>query len=57
MDQILAEVQDGTFASEWIAENQVGRPHYHQLKTAEETHAIETVGAPLRGLFSWAEDR
>jgi len=56
MEAILTEVQDGTFAGEWIAENQVGRPHYHQLKTAEETHDIETVGAPLRDLFSWAED-
>ena len=56
MEAILEEVQDGTFAGEWIAENQVGRPHYHKLKAAEETHQIEAVGAPLRSLFSWAEE-
>ena len=56
MDQILAKVQNGSFATEWIAENRMGRPHYHQLKAAEETHQIEAVGAPLRSLFSWAEE-
>ena len=56
MQSILQEVQDGTFAAEWIAENQVGRPHYNKLKAAEEAHQIEAVGAPLRELFSWAED-
>ncbi|RLM57223.1 ketol-acid reductoisomerase [Halobellus sp. Atlit-31R] len=57
MEEVLEEVQDGTFAREWIAENQTGRPSYTQLKHAEETHEIEQVGEPLRDLFAWgAED-
>ncbi|POG54928.1 ketol-acid reductoisomerase [Haloferax marisrubri] len=56
MEEILEEVQDGTFAREWILENQAGRPSYSQLKDAEENHHIEQVGAPLRDLFAWADD-
>jgi ketol-acid reductoisomerase len=56
MEEILEEVQNGTFAREWIAENQAGRPSYTQLKSAEENHHIEGVGRPLRSLFAWAED-
>ena len=53
MDTVLEEVQDGTFAREWISENRAGRPSYTQLKHAEETHHIEQVGEPLRDLFAW----
>jgi len=56
MEEVLEEVQDGTFAREWIAENQAGRPSYTQLKHAEETHDIEEVGEPLRDLFAWEGD-
>ena len=55
MEDILEEVQDGTFARQWILENQAGRPNYDQLRTAEENHEIEEVGEELRGLFSWAD--
>jgi len=55
MEEILEEVQDGTFARQWILENQAGRPNYDQLRTAEENHEIEEVGEELRGLFSWAD--
>ena len=50
---VKEEVQDGTFAREWISENRAGRPSYTQLKHAEETHHIEQVGEPLRYLFAW----
>ncbi|AFK19277.1 ketol-acid reductoisomerase [Haloferax mediterranei ATCC 33500] len=56
MEEVLEEVQDGTFAREWILENQAGRPSYTQLKEAEENHDIEQVGEPLRDLFSWADE-
>jgi ketol-acid reductoisomerase len=56
MEEMLEDVQDGTFAREWIAENQAGRPSYTQLKHAEETHHIEQVGEPLRDLFAWADE-
>jgi ketol-acid reductoisomerase len=55
MEEVLEGVQDGTFAREWIAENQAGRPSYTQLKHAEETHHVEQVGEPLRDLFAWGE--
>ena len=55
MEEVLEEVQDGTFAREWIGENQTGRPSYTQLREAERTHEVEEVGARLRDLFSWEE--
>ncbi|MFW5964647.1 MAG: ketol-acid reductoisomerase [Natronomonas sp.] len=55
MEEVLEEVQDGTFAKEWITENQAGRPSYKQLRTAEKNHDIEDVGEDLRALFAWGE--
>ena len=56
MEEVLEGVQDGTFAREWISENQAGRPSYTQLKHAEENHQIEQVGEPLRDLFAWEDE-
>ncbi len=53
MAQILAEIQDGTFAKEWILENQAGRPVYNALKRMDEEHLIEEVGAELRKMMPW----
>ncbi|MFH1647194.1 MAG: ketol-acid reductoisomerase, partial [Chloroflexota bacterium] len=53
MRQILAEVQDGSFAREWILENQDGRPMYSALKRMDEEHPIEIVGAALRKMMPW----
>jgi ketol-acid reductoisomerase len=53
MARILREVQDGTFAREWILENQAGRPVYNALKRAEENHPIEVVGRQLRAMMPW----
>ncbi len=53
MCQILSEIQDGTFAKEWILENQVGRPVYTALKRMEEDHPIEIVGKELRKMMPW----
>ena len=55
MEDVLEAVQDGTFAREWIAENQANRPAYKQLRQAEKDHEIETVGRNLRALFAWGE--
>src|SRR3972149_139227 len=43
MEQILSEIQDGTFAKEWILENQAGRPVFNALKRLEAEHPIEIV--------------
>ena len=56
MRQLLAEVQDGTFAREWILENQAGRPVYNALKRQNEEHPIEIVGKELRKMMSWLKE-
>ena len=53
MEQILAEIQDGTFAKEWILENQAGRPVYNALKRRGAEHPIEIVGKELREMMPW----
>ncbi len=56
MEEVLEGVQDGTFAREWISENQTGRPSYKRLREAEQNHEIEAVGEDLRALFAWGEE-
>jgi ketol-acid reductoisomerase len=51
MKKILGEIQDGTFAKEWVAEDEAGRPNYKALKAKGEAHQIETVGKELRSLM------
>ena len=49
MRAVLADIQDGTFAARWIAENDAGRPEFERLRAADHDHLIERVGARLRG--------
>ena len=53
MEQILAEIQDGSFAKEWILENQAGRPVYNALQRMESEELIEEVGTELRQMMPW----
>jgi ketol-acid reductoisomerase len=53
MRQILAEIQSGSFAREWILENQANRPVYNALKRKEAEHEIEIVGKQLRSMMPW----
>ena len=53
MRQILREIQDGSFAREWILENQAGRPGFLAQRKINAEHPIEQVGAELRGMMSW----
>ena len=53
MRQVLAEVQDGSFATEWILENQAGRPSFNAVKRMETDHPIEVVGKKLRNMMPW----
>ncbi|WP_275293543.1 ketol-acid reductoisomerase [Amycolatopsis sp. La24] len=55
MRKILAEIQDGSFAREWIAEDDNGRPLFLKLRAEGKAHGIEQVGAQLRGLMSWVD--
>ena len=53
MKQILARIQDGTFAREWIEENRKGGKNFAALREKEKQHQIEEVGAQLRAMMSW----
>jgi ketol-acid reductoisomerase len=53
MKRILGEIQDGTFAREWIAEDDAGRPAFDKYRAEGAAHPIEAVGEKLRGLMSW----
>jgi ketol-acid reductoisomerase len=56
MKRILAEIQDGSFAREWIAEDDAGRPQFAKYRAEGEAHQIEQVGGKLRGLMSWIKN-
>ena len=56
MKKILEEIQDGTFASKWINENKVGRPHFNACRRIHAEHELESVGKELRKLYSWNEE-
>jgi ketol-acid reductoisomerase len=53
MKKILGEIQDGSFAKEWIAEWRSGHKHFDELRAKGEAHQIEEVGARLRGMMPW----
>ena len=53
MKKILAEIQSGKFANEWLAEYKSGGPEFEKLRKSNREHSIETVGAKLRGMMSW----
>ncbi len=55
MKKILAEIQDGTFARQWIAEYAAGNGNYRALKQADLQHPIEQVGRTLRGAMQWLD--
>ena len=55
MKKILGEIQSGSFADEWIKENQDGRPNYNKITEEEKEHPIEKIGKELRGMMPWME--
>ncbi|MDR1514890.1 MAG: ketol-acid reductoisomerase [Synergistaceae bacterium] len=57
MKQILGEIQDGTFAKDWIIENQSGRPKMKMWVKSERDQLIEHVGKDLRGMMPWLDKR
>lgn len=56
MKKVLHEIQDGTFASKWIAENNNGRAHFLATRRMEAAHELETVGKELRKMYSWHKE-
>jgi ketol-acid reductoisomerase len=53
MKKLLAEIQSGEFAREWIMENKANRPVFNALTQRDAEHQIEVVGARLRQMMSW----
>src|SRR5450432_3024326 len=55
MREILARIQSGEFAREWILENRAGRPVFRALDQRDRNHQIEHVGRELRAMMSWVK--
>jgi len=55
MREALARIQDGSFAKDWILENQTGRPRLGRWMKQEQQHPIELVGAKLRDMMPWLD--
>ncbi len=53
MRGLLRDIQDGTFAKDWILENQANQPLFKALRRRNAEHPIEKVGAELRGMMPW----
>ena len=53
MKAVLTDIQDGTFAKNWIAENEAGMPEFKRRMNADLEHPIETVGKGLRSRMDW----
>lgn len=56
MKKVLSEIQDGTFAKNWILENQCGRPSFNACRRMAREHQLEETGAKLRKLYSWNKE-
>lgn len=56
MKKILGEIQDGTFATKWIAENKNGRAHFNACRRIAAEHELESVGKELRKMYAWNDD-
>ena len=57
MSQVLKEIQDGTFAKNWINENENGRPQFNQYRRGQQDHLIEEVGLELRGMMPFVNPK
>lgn len=56
MKKVLSEIQDGTFATKWIAENKNGRAHFNATRQLKAEHQLEKVGADIRKFYSWNKE-
>ena len=57
MQKILSDIQDGTFAKDWLLENKAGgRAHFMAMRRQHAEHPIEQVGAKLRDMMPWLHE-
>lgn len=57
MRRVLADIQEGRFAREWILENQANRASFNAIRQKEANHPIEEVGKKLRAMMPWIESK
>ena len=57
MKQVLTDIQDGTFAKNWLLENSVNCPNFHAMRKSGAEHSSEKVGQELRKLYSWNDGK
>ena len=57
MKEVLEEIRSGAFAREWILENSAGRPAFLKLRERAKQHPVEAVGAELRGMMAWLQEK
>lgn len=55
MRKVLSDIQDGTFARNWLLENQIGCTNFNAKRRIESEHQLEKVGAELRNMMSWTK--
>ena len=55
MKKVLSEIQDGSFARNWLLENQVKAPNFKAIRAKEAKHPLEVTGRKLRKLMSWID--
>jgi ketol-acid reductoisomerase len=53
MKKILADIQSGEFAKEWIAENRAGQENFQRMRSEQKGHQVEKVGSDIRSMFPW----
>jgi len=56
MKKILADIQSGAFAKEWIAENEAGQENFQRMREEATDSEVEKVGKDLRSMMPWIED-
>ena len=56
MKDVLKEIQDGSFAKEWIAESESGQKEFQKLRESNQNHPVEKVGAKLRKMMLWVNN-
>ncbi|MDO5432088.1 MAG: ketol-acid reductoisomerase, partial [Eubacterium sp.] len=55
MREVLRDIQEGTFAKNWLLENKCGRPYFNAKRRIESEQQLEKVGAELRKMMTWAD--
>jgi ketol-acid reductoisomerase len=55
MKKILADIQSGEFAKEWIAENRAGQENFQRMREEQKGHQVEREGRELRKMMDWIE--